>query len=79
MIKEILKNRGVLVVISFCLFSACCFMEEAYGSCHALHYALLAAFYCSIALYLYKKITAARKATAGIFLKGVFYGNGNHD
>lgn len=77
MLKEIFLNRGVWVAISFCLFSACCFMEEAHGSCHALHYALLAAFYCSIALYLYKKISVAIKAAAGIFLKGVRYGNNN--
>ncbi len=81
MLKEILLNRGVWVAISFCLFVMCYFAQEAYGSCLALHYALLAAVYISIALYAIGKITAAKKYAAAkienSILKGGFYGNSN--
>lgn len=77
MLKEILKNRGIWVVISFILFSAFCFVEEGYSAQFFVyvHYALLVAVWASVVLYMYKKITVARKAAAGIFLKGVSYGN----
>lgn len=77
MLKEIFLNCGVWVVISFCLFVMCYFTQEAYGSCPVLHYALLAAVWASVVLYVYKKITVAIKAAAGIFLKEVPYGNGD--
>ncbi len=78
MLKEILKNREAWFLISFCIFSVCCFAEEVYGSrgvLFFLHYALLIAVYISIVLYVIDKITVARKARAGIFLKEVSYGN----
>lgn len=81
MLKEVFLNHRTWVVISVIFFSVFCLLEGDYTAPWFVvaHYVLLAAVYVSILIYAVKKITAARRARAGIFLKGVRYGNGNPD
>lgn len=73
MLKEILKNYGVWVFISFCLFAVFCFVQEANVLKSTIIYNLLrGVVYLSILLYIYSKITTAIKVAA---TEEVPYGN----